>query len=127
VGKAKQANTGMKHAHACYISLVMSWFAWLFWLTSLSHGKYPCLVIHLFFLARIFRGSFVNWMAGLLDLMLSTNMLSVYQYKLPEPLCLLRADNNLPPWRPGLKEVTVTVVMYYLCACIFMLTLISDY
>jgi len=24
VGKAKQANTGMKHAHACYISLVMS-------------------------------------------------------------------------------------------------------
>ncbi|KAI4966793.1 hypothetical protein ZWY2020_035997 [Hordeum vulgare] len=27
------------------------------------------------------------------------------QYKLPEPLCVLRADNNLPPWRPGLKEV----------------------
>jgi hypothetical protein len=46
-------------------------------------------------------------MAGMLDLMLSTNMLSVYQYKLPEPLCLLRADNNLPPWRPGLKEVTL--------------------
>jgi hypothetical protein len=43
----------------------------------------------------------------MLDLMVSTNMLSVYQYKLPEPLCLLRADNNLPPWRPGLKEVTL--------------------
>ena len=52
-------------------------------------------------------------MAGMLDLMLSTNM-SVYQYKLPEPLCLLRADNNLPPWRPGSKEVTVTVVHYLL-------------
>lgn len=27
------------------------------------------------------------------------------QYGLPMPVGLLRADNNLPPWRPGLKEV----------------------
>ncbi|GAB2277678.1 hypothetical protein Dimus_012383 [Dionaea muscipula] len=27
------------------------------------------------------------------------------QYGLPEPISLLRADNNLPPWRAGLKEV----------------------
>ncbi|KAJ6700696.1 hypothetical protein OIU74_012111 [Salix koriyanagi] len=27
------------------------------------------------------------------------------QYGLPLPVALLRADNNLPPWRPGLKEV----------------------
>lgn len=27
------------------------------------------------------------------------------QYGLPMPVSLLRADNNLPPWRPGLKEV----------------------
>ncbi|XP_048135379.1 tRNA (guanine(10)-N2)-methyltransferase homolog isoform X2 [Rhodamnia argentea] len=26
------------------------------------------------------------------------------QYGLPTPIGLLRADNNLPPWRPGLKE-----------------------
>ncbi|XP_031744564.1 tRNA (guanine(10)-N2)-methyltransferase homolog isoform X5 [Cucumis sativus] len=26
------------------------------------------------------------------------------QYGLPPPIALLRADNNLPPWRPGLKE-----------------------
>ncbi|KAF9612405.1 hypothetical protein IFM89_039401 [Coptis chinensis] len=25
-------------------------------------------------------------------------------YGLPMPVSLLRADNNLPPWRPGLKE-----------------------
>lgn len=27
------------------------------------------------------------------------------QYGLPMPIALLRADNNLPPWRSGLKEV----------------------
>lgn len=27
------------------------------------------------------------------------------QYGLQMPIGLLRADNNLPPWRPGLKEV----------------------
>jgi len=27
------------------------------------------------------------------------------QYGLPLPVALLRADNNLPPWRSGLKEV----------------------
>ncbi|KAL6899773.1 hypothetical protein ACP4OV_006431 [Aristida adscensionis] len=32
------------------------------------------------------------------------------QYKLPEPLCLLRADNNVPPWRPGLKEVFDAII-----------------
>ncbi|WVZ75032.1 hypothetical protein U9M48_023128 [Paspalum notatum var. saurae] len=32
------------------------------------------------------------------------------QYKLPEPLCLLRADNNLPPWRPGLKEMFDAII-----------------
>lgn len=31
---------------------------------------------------------------------------AIMQYGLPMPLGLLRADNNLPPWRPGLKEVT---------------------
>lgn len=32
------------------------------------------------------------------------------------PVSLLRADNNLPPWRAGLKEVTffVPLVMQYL-------------
>uniref|UniRef100_A0A0E0CLY9 tRNA (guanine(10)-N(2))-methyltransferase n=1 Tax=Oryza meridionalis TaxID=40149 RepID=A0A0E0CLY9_9ORYZ len=32
------------------------------------------------------------------------------QYKLPEPLCVLRADNNVPPWRPGLKEVFDAII-----------------
>ncbi|KAK3154361.1 hypothetical protein QOZ80_2BG0189520 [Eleusine coracana subsp. coracana] len=32
------------------------------------------------------------------------------QYKLPEPLCLLRADNNLPPWHPGLKEILDAII-----------------
>uniref|UniRef100_R7W1E7 tRNA (guanine(10)-N(2))-methyltransferase n=1 Tax=Aegilops tauschii TaxID=37682 RepID=R7W1E7_AEGTA len=32
------------------------------------------------------------------------------QYKLPEPLCVLRADNNLPPWRPGLKEIFDAII-----------------
>uniref|UniRef100_A0A0D9YTM9 tRNA (guanine(10)-N(2))-methyltransferase n=1 Tax=Oryza glumipatula TaxID=40148 RepID=A0A0D9YTM9_9ORYZ len=32
------------------------------------------------------------------------------QYKLPEPLCILRADNNVPPWRPGLKEVFDAII-----------------
>lgn len=27
VGKARQANTGIKHAHACYIGLITSLFA----------------------------------------------------------------------------------------------------
>ncbi|KAL9235212.1 hypothetical protein vseg_009994 [Gypsophila vaccaria] len=32
------------------------------------------------------------------------------QYGLPEPLALLRSDNNLPPWRPGLKEVFDAII-----------------
>lgn len=32
-------------------------------------------------------------------------LLSVMQYGLPMPVALLRMDNNLPPWRSGLKEV----------------------
>ncbi|KAJ1402284.1 tRNA guanosine-2-O-methyltransferase, TRM11 [Sesbania bispinosa] len=32
------------------------------------------------------------------------------QYGLPMPLALLRADNNLPPWRPGLKEVFDAII-----------------
>ncbi|TVU29699.1 hypothetical protein EJB05_21278 [Eragrostis curvula] len=32
------------------------------------------------------------------------------QYKLPAPLSLLRADNNLPPWRPGLKEIFDAII-----------------
>ncbi|GMP39145.1 hypothetical protein CsSME_00010100 [Camellia sinensis var. sinensis] len=32
------------------------------------------------------------------------------QYGLPMPLGLLRADNNLPPWRPGLKEVFDAII-----------------
>lgn len=44
--------------------------------------------------------------------LLQRNCLQLYlillvflQYGLPMPVALLRADNNLPPWRPGLKEV----------------------
>ncbi|PIA47671.1 hypothetical protein AQUCO_01400347v1 [Aquilegia coerulea] len=32
------------------------------------------------------------------------------QYGLPMPVSLLRADNNLPPWRPGLKEVFDAII-----------------
>lgn len=32
------------------------------------------------------------------------------QYGLPEPISLLRADNNLPPWRAGLKEVFDAII-----------------
>ncbi|KAJ3696702.1 hypothetical protein LUZ61_000407 [Rhynchospora tenuis] len=32
------------------------------------------------------------------------------QYNLPEPVGLLRADNNLPPWRPGLKEMFDAII-----------------
>ncbi|XP_078172466.1 tRNA modification 11 protein [Carex rostrata] len=32
------------------------------------------------------------------------------QYNLPEPIGLLRADNNLPPWRPGLKEMFDAII-----------------
>ncbi|KAF9610233.1 hypothetical protein IFM89_021426 [Coptis chinensis] len=31
-------------------------------------------------------------------------------YGLPMPVSLLRADNNLPPWRPGLKEVFDAII-----------------
>ncbi|GAV81141.1 UPF0020 domain-containing protein [Cephalotus follicularis] len=33
------------------------------------------------------------------------------QYGLPMPIALLRADNNLPPWRPGLKEVVFNAII----------------
>ncbi|KAM3692421.1 hypothetical protein ACB094_08G085400 [Castanea mollissima] len=32
------------------------------------------------------------------------------QYGLPMPVGLLRADNNLPPWRPGLKEIFDAII-----------------
>ncbi|KAJ3675521.1 hypothetical protein LUZ60_004563 [Juncus effusus] len=32
------------------------------------------------------------------------------QYNLPKPVGLLRADNNLPPWRPGLKEIFDAII-----------------
>ncbi|XP_076960412.1 uncharacterized protein LOC143636794 [Bidens hawaiensis] len=32
------------------------------------------------------------------------------QYGLQMPISLLRADNNLPPWRPGLKEVLDAII-----------------
>ncbi|CAI9103957.1 OLC1v1002556C1 [Oldenlandia corymbosa var. corymbosa] len=32
------------------------------------------------------------------------------QYGLPMPISLLRADNNLPPWRPGLKEIFDAII-----------------
>ncbi|KAG6682501.1 hypothetical protein I3842_13G145200 [Carya illinoinensis] len=32
------------------------------------------------------------------------------QYGLPMPVALLRADNNLPPWRPGLKEIFDAII-----------------
>ncbi|EPS68017.1 hypothetical protein M569_06748 [Genlisea aurea] len=32
------------------------------------------------------------------------------QYGLPPPVALLRADNNLPPWRSGLKEVLDAII-----------------
>lgn len=35
------------------------------------------------------------------------------QYHLPMPISLLRADNNLPPWRPGLKEVIALCLFNY--------------
>lgn len=34
-----------------------------------------------------------------------TSFHAFLQYHLPMPISLLRADNNLPPWRPGLKGV----------------------
>lgn len=36
---------------------------------------------------------------------LITIRLFILQYGLTMPVGLLRADNNLPPWRSGLKEV----------------------
>ncbi|KAL8166446.1 hypothetical protein V2J09_007945 [Rumex salicifolius] len=32
------------------------------------------------------------------------------QYGLPDPIALLRADNNLPPWRAGLKEMFDAII-----------------
>ncbi|KAF3454426.1 hypothetical protein FNV43_RR04873 [Rhamnella rubrinervis] len=32
------------------------------------------------------------------------------QYGLQMPIALLRADNNLPPWRPGLKEIFDAII-----------------
>ncbi|KAL0908243.1 hypothetical protein M5K25_022728 [Dendrobium thyrsiflorum] len=32
------------------------------------------------------------------------------QYGLPKPLSLMRSDNNLPPWRSGLKEVFDAII-----------------
>ncbi|XP_009416944.2 uncharacterized protein LOC135622772 [Musa acuminata AAA Group] len=32
------------------------------------------------------------------------------QYNLPMPISLLRADNNMPPWRSGLKEVFDAII-----------------
>eukprot|EP01018_Ginkgo_biloba_P019233 Gb_06194 [translate_table: standard] len=32
------------------------------------------------------------------------------QYNLPMPVSLIRADNNLPPWRPGLEEVFDAII-----------------
>ncbi|CAN0892342.1 tRNA (guanine(10)-N2)-methyltransferase homolog [Linum grandiflorum] len=32
------------------------------------------------------------------------------QYGLPDPVGLLRVDNNLPPWRPGLKEIFDAII-----------------
>ncbi|KAF4350754.1 uncharacterized protein LOC115720686 [Cannabis sativa] len=32
------------------------------------------------------------------------------QYGLPMPIALLRADNNLPPWRSGLKEIFDAII-----------------
>ncbi|XP_010546056.1 PREDICTED: tRNA (guanine(10)-N2)-methyltransferase homolog [Tarenaya hassleriana] len=32
------------------------------------------------------------------------------QYGLPMPVALLRMDNNLPPWRPGLKEIFDAII-----------------
>lgn len=40
---------------------------------------------------------------------------TLLQYELQMPIALLRADNNLPPWRPGLKEVN-----YWFCfSCMY--------
>ena len=49
---------------------------------------------------------------------LSALYLPYLQYGLPDPISLLRADNNLPPWRAGLKEVPCLlfdVVRLYHC------------
>lgn len=45
---------------------------------------------------------FVSWKKYKWLYLLVHNLL---QYGLPMPIALLRADNNLPPWRSGLKEV----------------------
>lgn len=37
------------------------------------------------------------------------HLLSVMQYGLPTPVALLRMDNNVPPWRSGLKEVMLSL------------------
>lgn len=41
----------------------------------------------------------------------------VVQYGLPMPVSLLRADNNLPPWRAGLKEVTLLYLWLICFSC----------
>lgn len=43
----------------------------------------------------------------------------ILQYGLPMPLALLRADNNLPPWRLGLKEVIFLRVLVIIFAINF--------
>lgn len=43
---------------------------------------------------------------------------SFLQYGLQMPIALLRADNNLPPWRPGLKEVNFLFLFPVFC-CIY--------
>ncbi|KAI3921799.1 hypothetical protein MKX01_005488 [Papaver californicum] len=35
---------------------------------------------------------------------------AITMYGLPTPVGLLRADNNLPPWRPGLKEMFDAII-----------------
>lgn len=57
------------------------------------------------------------------------------QYGLPMPIGLLRADNNLPSWRPDLKEVSLgrffilaTCSMCFLCyfyPCLYFITKVS--
>ena len=53
------------------------------------------------------------------------------QYGLPMPVGLLRADNNLPPWRPGLKEVISCklsfTVVYESLPCLFSCNLYGSF
>lgn len=56
-----------------------------------------------------------------------TSFHALLQYHLPMPISLLRADNNLPPWRPGLKEVIFCELYLSIKICFFPFNLFSRF